>query len=105
MESELESSVPEVAEDGPAAKNGAQIFTFRELATATNNFRNDSIIGEGGFGPVYRGKFEKTGQVIFNNFRLLLTGLHSHPRTNMILIMVLAANFLMYFFFNDVKSG
>lgn len=61
LESELESSVPE---DDPTAKNGAQIFTFRELATATNNFRNDSIIGEGGFGPVYRGKFEKIGQVV-----------------------------------------
>ena len=45
------------------AKSDAQIFTFRELATATKNFRNESIVGEGGFGPVYRGKLEKSCQV------------------------------------------
>jgi len=41
----------------------AQTFTFRELATATKNFRQECLIGEGGFGRVYKGKLEKTGQV------------------------------------------
>ncbi|OMO59335.1 hypothetical protein COLO4_34245 [Corchorus olitorius] len=40
----------------------AQTFTFRELATATKNFRQECLIGEGGFGRVYKGKLEKTGQ-------------------------------------------
>ncbi|CAH2079340.1 unnamed protein product, partial [Thlaspi arvense] len=40
----------------------AKSFTFRELATATNNFKQDFLIGEGGFGRVYKGKLEKTGQ-------------------------------------------
>lgn len=40
-------------------------FSYRELATATKNFRDESIIGEGGFGPVYKGKLETTGQVVF----------------------------------------
>ncbi|KAK8495690.1 hypothetical protein V6N12_005596 [Hibiscus sabdariffa] len=41
----------------------AQTFSFRELATATKNFRRECLIGEGGFGRVYKGKLEKTGQV------------------------------------------
>ncbi|XP_056170420.1 probable serine/threonine-protein kinase PBL26 [Syzygium oleosum] len=41
----------------------AQTFTFRELATATKNFRQECLIGEGGFGRVYKGKLDKTGQV------------------------------------------
>lgn len=41
----------------------AKSFTFRELATATNSFRQEFLIGEGGFGRVYKGKLEKTGQV------------------------------------------
>ncbi|CAK9162378.1 unnamed protein product [Ilex paraguariensis] len=42
----------------------AETFTFRELATATKNFRQESLVGEGGFGRVYKGRLEKTGQVI-----------------------------------------
>ena len=42
----------------------AQTFTFRELAVATKNFRQECLVGEGGFGRVYRGQLEKTGQVI-----------------------------------------
>ncbi|XP_041004215.1 probable serine/threonine-protein kinase PBL7 isoform X1 [Juglans microcarpa x Juglans regia] len=39
-------------------------FTYRELATATKNFRDESFIGEGGFGVVYKGKLESIGQVV-----------------------------------------
>lgn len=41
----------------------AQIFTFRELAAATRNFRAECFLGEGGFGRVYKGRLEGTDQV------------------------------------------
>jgi hypothetical protein len=30
-------------------------FTFNELKTTTRNFRPDSVLGEGGFGSVFKG--------------------------------------------------
>ncbi|KAK2419342.1 Protein kinase superfamily protein [Trifolium repens] len=42
----------------------AQNFTFRELAIATKNFRQECLLGEGGFGRVYKGTIPATGQVI-----------------------------------------
>ncbi|KAL0435493.1 UNVERIFIED_CONTAM: putative serine/threonine-protein kinase PBL26 [Sesamum radiatum] len=42
----------------------AQTFTYRELATATKNFRQEHLLGEGGFGRVYRGRLERTDQMV-----------------------------------------
>ncbi|KAG9446388.1 hypothetical protein H6P81_012516 [Aristolochia fimbriata] len=42
----------------------AQTFTFRELAAATKNFRPECLLGEGGFGRVYKGRLESTNQVV-----------------------------------------
>lgn len=41
----------------------AQTFTFRDLAAATSNFRADCLLGEGGFGRVYRGYLDSVSQV------------------------------------------
>ncbi|XP_074574801.1 serine/threonine-protein kinase PBS1-like [Curcuma longa] len=48
----------------PLFVNSAQTFTLRELAAATGNFRSECFLGEGGFGRVYRGRLESTGQVV-----------------------------------------
>ncbi|PIN08378.1 Serine/threonine protein kinase [Handroanthus impetiginosus] len=42
----------------------ARIFTFRDLATATNNFRQEYLLGEGGFGRVYKGHLEEIDQMV-----------------------------------------
>ena len=48
---------------GNAPKNSAaRSFTFRELAAATRGFKEVNLIGEGGFGRVFKGRLE-TGQV------------------------------------------
>lgn len=41
----------------------AQTFKFHELAAATNNFKSESLLGEGGFGRVYKGCLQKTNEV------------------------------------------
>ena len=59
--SETSTSIEPPKESSSVAKT-AKAFTFRELATATKNFRSDCLLGEGGFGRVYKGKLEN-GQV------------------------------------------
>lgn len=55
-----ESSVPKSV---PDANISAHTFTFRELVAATQNFRDECFLGEGGFGRVYKGRLEN-GQVV-----------------------------------------
>ncbi|XP_010546918.1 PREDICTED: serine/threonine-protein kinase CDL1-like [Tarenaya hassleriana] len=50
--------------DGATAHIAAQTFTFRELAAATNNFRPECLLGEGGFGRVYKGRLESPGRIV-----------------------------------------
>ncbi|XP_024960591.1 probable serine/threonine-protein kinase PBL7 [Cynara cardunculus var. scolymus] len=50
--------------DGGSTHIAAHTFTFRELAAAAKNFRADCLLGEGGFGRVYRGRLESTNQVV-----------------------------------------
>lgn len=55
---------PKVSPKEGSQHIAAQTFTLRELASATKNFRSDCLIGEGGFGRVYKGRLESTGQVV-----------------------------------------
>lgn len=38
-----------------------RIFTYQDLKSATRNFRPDSLLGEGGFGSVYKGWIDEHG--------------------------------------------
>ena len=49
--------------NSPKPGGGARSFTFKELAAATKNFREDNMIGKGGFGSVFKGRLY-SGQVI-----------------------------------------
>lgn len=63
-----------------------KIFGFNDLRTATRNFRPDSVLGEGGFGCVFKGWIDEntfkaakpgTGMVIAVK-RLNQEGLQGH---------------------------
>lgn len=41
----------------------ARAFTFRELCVATQNFHSENLLGEGGFGRVYKGHIASKNQV------------------------------------------
>ena len=45
---------------GKIIKPNPIIFTFADLRTATKNFKPDSMLGEGGFGRVYKGWLDET---------------------------------------------
>ena len=47
---------------GVTVVSAAQAFSFRELAEAAGNFRQDRLIGEGGFGRVYKGRLTMPGE-------------------------------------------
>ncbi|KAL2526299.1 Serine/threonine-protein kinase [Abeliophyllum distichum] len=44
--------------------NSVKSFTFHELAAATKNFRQKCLLGEGGFGRVFKGTLQSSGQVV-----------------------------------------
>ncbi|CBI16232.3 unnamed protein product, partial [Vitis vinifera] len=50
--------------NGLPDKNQARTFTFHQLAVATDNFRSDCFLGEGGFGKVFKGYLDNPSQVV-----------------------------------------
>lgn len=50
--------------DEEANRRRAQSISLAELQTATDNFRPDCFLGEGGFGKVYKGRLERSNQEV-----------------------------------------
>ncbi|CAI9768505.1 unnamed protein product [Fraxinus pennsylvanica] len=73
-ESKVLVDQPAVEEDADASKRTsaddetnaikARKFTFAELVAATENFKPDYFLGEGGFGKVYKGHLQDSGQIV-----------------------------------------
>lgn len=55
--------IKEASKEGGSDHMAARTFPFRDLAAATKNFRADFLLGEGGFGRVYKGRLENSNQV------------------------------------------
>ncbi|XP_071698513.1 probable serine/threonine-protein kinase PBL21 [Rutidosis leptorrhynchoides] len=66
--------------------NVARSFTFRELAASTQNFRDSNLIGEGGFGSVFKGRLE-SGKLVAVK-KLNLNGLQGNQEFIMEVLML-----------------
>ncbi|KAL4334882.1 hypothetical protein GQ457_07G000300 [Hibiscus cannabinus] len=58
------TSEPSAATAEPNDGTRALTFNYQQLAKATKNFSKESLIGQGGFGAVYKGKLKSTGQLV-----------------------------------------
>ncbi|XP_071717183.1 probable serine/threonine-protein kinase PBL5 [Rutidosis leptorrhynchoides] len=47
-----------------STKNNARAFPYAQLVVATNNFKDDNFLGEGGYGKVFKGKLKDTDQIV-----------------------------------------
>ncbi|PRQ30474.1 putative protein kinase RLK-Pelle-DLSV family [Rosa chinensis] len=63
MKSNRPTDVNGVQNDGKMEQQDLSVFSYASLMTATCNFSEENKLGQGGFGPVYKGKLV-TGQEI-----------------------------------------
>jgi hypothetical protein len=46
-----------------SSQTEAQVFTFKQLQATTSNFSSNNVIGNGGFGSVYKGVMQDGSKV------------------------------------------
>ncbi|TVU47473.1 hypothetical protein EJB05_07076, partial [Eragrostis curvula] len=59
-----------VSNQGPEKHICCKVMTYEELYSATDGFRADLFLGEGGFGPVYKGFLDSINQVAIKSLNL-----------------------------------
>lgn len=59
----VQGGIPLPPEGSPSGGNSRSWFSYEELQAATNGFAVENLLGEGGFGRVYKGELS-TGQVV-----------------------------------------
>ncbi|KAL1558610.1 hypothetical protein AAHA92_09053 [Salvia divinorum] len=63
----VEIAANEADGSGKSPRDGeskARTFTFANLVAATQNFKEENFLGEGGFGRVYKGRLLDTGELV-----------------------------------------
>ncbi|KAG6417944.1 hypothetical protein SASPL_120141 [Salvia splendens] len=63
----VETSANEADVGSKSSRDGeskARTFTFANLSAATQNFKEENFLGEGGFGRVYKGRLLDTGELV-----------------------------------------
>ena len=56
----VSSAFAEKGSDVITSQNTLHSFSFADLKNATRNFKSDSLVGEGGFGMVFKGWLSET---------------------------------------------
>ena len=54
---------PNIKVESNTSSSKVRIFAYQQLVDATENFRSDCFLGEGGFGRVYKGQLADTNKV------------------------------------------
>lgn len=89
-------------QSNPGYEN-VDIFTYEEMKLATKQFRPDFILGEGGFGVVYKGVVDENVRAGYKSTKVAIKELNPEgfqgDREWLVYIILLLVMFLMMFMF------